>query len=157
TPTKTMVASARVAYLARRGADYGVHTGPISVDMHAVRQRKQGIVEGARSGFESRLKAAQEATRELDLLRGEAHFIAPKTLEVQIKSGETRNITAPLICINTGARPAPLAITGAERVPVLNSTTIMELDTLPEHLFVIGGGYVGLEFGQMFRRFGSQV
>ena len=157
TPTKTMVASARVAYLARRGADYGVHAGPISVDIQAVRQRKQAIVEGARNGFESRLSAAQEATHALDLLRGEANFIAPKTLEVQLQSGGTQQITAPLIFINAGARPAPLTIKGAECVPVLNSTTIMELKTLPDYLFVIGGGYVGLEFGQMFRRFGSQV
>jgi pyruvate/2-oxoglutarate dehydrogenase complex dihydrolipoamide dehydrogenase (E3) component len=157
TPTKTMVASARVASLARRGADYGVHTGPVSVDMRVVRQRKQAIVEGARSGFERRLTAAQETTHGLDLLRGEAHFLAPKTLEVQLTSGETRQITAPLILINAGARPVPLTIKGAECVPVLNSSSIMELDTLPEHLFVIGGGYVGLEFGQMFRRFGSQV
>src|SRR5437016_13993434 len=78
TPTKTMVASARLAYLARRGADYGVHTGPISVDLQAIRQRKQGIIEGARSDLESRIKA----TRGLDLRRGLAHFIAPKTLAV---------------------------------------------------------------------------
>src|SRR5260221_9250379 len=91
TPTKTMVASARVAYLARRGADYGVHTGPIAVDMQVVRQRKQGIVEVARSDLESRIKATQG----LDLLRGRAHFIAPKTLEVHLKSGETQQLTAP--------------------------------------------------------------
>ena len=84
TPTKTMVASARLAYLARRGADYGVHTGPISVDLQAIRQRKQGIIEGARSDLESRIKATQG----LDLLRGRAHFIAPKTLEVYVKGGE---------------------------------------------------------------------
>ncbi len=153
TPAKTMVASARVAYLARRGVDYGVHTGPISVDLQAIRQRKQGIVEGARSAFESLIKATQG----LDLLMGEAHFIAPKTLEVHLKDGETREITAPLIFIDTGARPEPLTIKGIESVSVLNSTTIMELDTLPEHLFIIGSGYIGLEFGQMFRRFGSQV
>src|SRR5713101_7297916 len=153
TPTKTMVASARVAYLARRGADYGVHTGPISVDMQVVRTRKQGIVEGARLAFESRI----EATQGLDLLMGEAHFIAPKTLEVHLKSGETQQITAPLIFIDTGDRPKQLTIKGVESVSVLNSTTIMELDTVPEHLFIIGGGYIALEFGQMFRRFGSQV
>jgi len=153
TPTKTMVASARVAYLARRGADYGVHTGPISVDMQVVRKRKQGIVEGARSAFESRIKATQG----LDLLMGEAHFIAPKTLEVHLKNGETQQITAPMIFIDTGDRPKQLTIKGIESVSVLNSTTIMELDTLPEHLFIIGGGYIALEFGQMFRRFGSQV
>ena len=153
TPTKTMVASARVAYLARRGVDYGIRTGPISVDMQAIRKRKQGMVEGARLAYESRIKATQG----LDLLMGEAHFIAPKTLEVSLKGGETQQITAPLIFINTDDRPEQLAIKGVERVSVLNSTTLMELDTLPEHLLITGSGYVGLEFGQMFRRFGSQV
>src|SRR6478735_4317967 len=84
TPTKTMVASARVAYLARRGADYGIHTGPMAIDMPVVRQRKQGIVEGARSRLQSLLNAAPG----LDLLRGEARFIASRMLEVQLKSGE---------------------------------------------------------------------
>ncbi len=153
TPTKTMVASARVAYLARRGADFGVHTGPISVDMDAVRNRKQGIVEGARRRVESLIRAAPG----LDLLVGEAHFIAPKVLAVHLTSGQTQQITAPLIIIDVGARPERLTINGVESVPVLNSTSIMELDSVPEHLIVIGSGYVGLEFGQMFRRFGSQV
>src|SRR5258707_1424577 len=153
TPTKTMVASARVAYLARRGADYGVHTGPISVDMQVVRKRKQGIVEGARLAFESRI----EATQGQDLLMGEAHFIAPNTLQVHLKSGETHQITAPMIFIDTGDRPEQLTIKGIESVSVLNSTTFMELDTVPEHLLIIGGGYTALVFEQMFRRFGSQV
>src|SRR5260221_2470444 len=153
TPTKTMVASARVAYLTRRGVDYGVHTGPISVDMQAIRKRKQGIVDGAASALESRI----EATQGLDLLRGLAHFIAPKTLEVYLKGGETREITAPMISSDTGDRPEQLAFKGVQSVSVLNSTTIMELDTVPEHLLIIGGGYIALEFGQMFRRFGSQV
>ena len=153
TPTKTMVASARIASQARRGTEYGIHTGPISVDLQAIHQRKQGIVEGARLDLESRI----EATQGLDLLRGHAHFIAPKTLEVHLKGGETRELTAPLIFINTGARPEQLAIKGVESVSVLDSTTIMEMDTLPEHLLIIGGGYIALEFGQMFRRFGSQV
>ncbi len=155
TPTKTMVASARLAYLARRGAEYGVHIGSIAVDMKAVRQRKQGIVEGARSGYQNRLTALQRPG--LALLRGEAHFVAPKTLEVSFPDGETQQITAPLIVIDTGDRPEQLEIKGVESVPVLDSTTIMELDILPEHLLIIGGGYIGLEFGQMFRRFGSQV
>src|SRR5260370_15555970 len=116
TPTKTMVASARVASLARRGADYGVHTGPISVDMQAVRKRKQGIVEGARSASESRI----EATQGLDLLMGEARFIAPKTLEVHLKSGETQQITPPTIFIDTGDPPNQLTIKGIETVAVLN-------------------------------------
>jgi pyruvate/2-oxoglutarate dehydrogenase complex dihydrolipoamide dehydrogenase (E3) component len=95
TPTKTMVASARVAYLARRGALYGVHTGAISVDLQAVRERKQGMVEGARNNFKSRITAVQGL--DLDLLRGEAHFSASKTLEVSLADGETREIIAPLI------------------------------------------------------------
>ncbi len=108
----------------------------------------KAMVASARLAFESRIKATQG----LDLLRGEAHFIAPKTLEVSFKDGETREITAPLIFIDTGARPEQLAIKGVESVSVLNSATIMELDTLPEHLLIIGSGYVRLEFGQMFRR-----
>src|SRR5438105_11902800 len=155
TPTKTMVASARVAYLANRGAFYGVQTGPISVDLQAVRKRKQAVVDGARSYSESNITAGRGL--DLDLLRGEAHFIAPKTLEVSFGNGETRQITAPLIFIDTGGRPKQTTIKGVESVPVLDSTTIMELETLPEHLLIIGGGYIGLEFGQMFRRFGSQV
>jgi pyruvate/2-oxoglutarate dehydrogenase complex dihydrolipoamide dehydrogenase (E3) component len=153
TPTKTMVASARVAYMAKRGAEYGVRTGPISVDLQGVRKRKQAMVEGARNNFESRI----ESLTGLDLLRGEARFIAPKTLEVSLMDGGRRTITAPLIFINAGARPKQLAIKGVDSVPVLNSTMIMELDSLPEHLLIIGGGYIGLEFGQMFRRFGSEV
>lgn len=153
TPTKTMVASARLAYLARRGADYGIHIGPISVDLQAIRTRKQSIIDGARLGYENRLTTTQG----IDLLGGQAHFLAPQTLEVSFKSGETQEITAPLIFIDTGDRPGQLAIKGIENVSVLNSTTLMELDVLPEHLLIIGGGYIGLEFGQMFRRFGGQV
>ncbi|MCA1645915.1 MAG: mercuric reductase [Chloroflexi bacterium] len=148
TPTKTMVASARVAYLARRGADYGVRTGPIEIDMTKVRQRKRDIVESFRSGSEKQITR----TAGLDLLRGEAHFVGPKTLQV----GEEQ-LTADNIFINTGARPSRPPIAGMDSVPTLNSTSIMELDEVPEHLLVLGGGYVGLEFGQMFRRFGSQV
>jgi pyruvate/2-oxoglutarate dehydrogenase complex dihydrolipoamide dehydrogenase (E3) component len=153
TPTKTMVASARVAYLARRGADYGVHTGPVTIDMVKVRQRKRDIVDSFRGGSERRI----ERTAGLDLLMGEASFTGPKTLEVLLNAGETRQLTASTIFINAGDRPAKLALAGIENVPTLDSTSIMELDTVPEHLLIIGGGYVGLEFGQMFRRFGSQV
>lgn len=153
TPTKTMVASARVAYLARRAADYGVHTGPISIDMTVVRQRKRNIVESFRSGSLNRIKSASG----LDLLEGHAQFTAPKKLEVTLNNGETREVSAETIILNVGDRPASPELPGIERVPVLNSTSIMELDTVPEHLLIIGGGYVGLEFGQMFRRFGSKV
>ena len=153
TPTKTMVASARVAYLARRAADYGVHTGPISVDMTVVRKRKRDIVESFRSGSQERI----ESTSGVDLLMGESYFVEPKVVEVRLSTGEIRRLSAGTIFINAGARPSKPSIEGLEQVQTLNSTTIMELDTVPEHLLVLGGGYVGLEFGQMFRRFGSQV
>ncbi len=153
TPTKTMVASARVAYLARRGADYGVRTGPVSVDMTKVRQRKRDIVESFRTSSQRRI----EQTEGVDLLMGEAAFTGPKTLEVRLKNGETRQLTASTILINAGARPARPSMTGIEEVATLDSTSIMELDTVPEHLLIVGGGYIGLEFGQMFRRFGSAV
>jgi pyruvate/2-oxoglutarate dehydrogenase complex dihydrolipoamide dehydrogenase (E3) component len=159
TPTKTMVASARVAYLARRAADYGVHTGPVTVDMARVRERKRDIVQSWRSGSRRRL----ETTEGLDLLMGAARFTGPHSVEVQLNvdnrhpGGETRHLAADRIFINTGARPRKPSLPGVDRVPILDSTSIMELDLVPEHLLVLGGGYVGLEFGQMFRRFGSQV
>ena len=152
TPTKTMVASARLAYQARRGAEYGVHIGPVSVDLAAVRERKRAMVAGARQNYASRLTQAG-----LELIEGEAHFTGPKTVEIALTDGGTRKISAPVIVIDTGTRPKPLAIAGADDVPVLDSTSIMELDQLPQHLIVVGGGYIGLEFGQMFRRFGSEV
>src|SRR5262249_25454638 len=98
-----------------------------------------------------------EAAKGLDLLMGEGHFVSQKTLEVRLLSGELRRLSAEKIFINVGARPAIPPIEGIDSVPFLNSTTIMELDTVPEHLLVLGGGYVGLEFAQMFRRFGSLV
>jgi len=150
TPTKTMVASARLAYQARRGTEYGVRTGPVSVDLAAVRERKRAMVAGARENYASRL--AQDG---LDLVAGEARFTGPKAVEVTVPDGGTRQISAPVIVIDAGARPRPLGIAGAGDVPVLDSTSIMELDDVPEHLIVVGGGYIGLEFGQMFRRFGS--
>ncbi|MDQ3927160.1 MAG: mercuric reductase [Actinomycetota bacterium] len=154
TPTKTMVASAKVAYFDRRSADYGVQNGPVSVDMHKVRQRKRDIVKSFRSGNERRI----EDTEGLDLLMGEASFSGPKELGIRLNgNGEMFQLTADNIFINVGARPANPPIEGLDSVPALNSTTIMELDELPEHLLVLGGSYVGLEFAQMFRRFGSEV
>jgi len=152
TPTKTMVASARLAYQARRAAEYGVRLGPISVDLEAVRERKRAMVAGARENYASRL-----AQNGLDLIEGEARFTGPQTVEIALTDGGMRQISAPTVIINAGTRPKPLEITGAADVPVLNSTSIMELDELPEHLIILGGGYIGLEFGQMFRRFGSEV
>ncbi len=153
TPTKTMVASARVAYLARRATDYGIHTGPVTVDMVKVRQRKRDIVDSFRNNSQRRI----ESTEGVDLLMGEAHFTGPKELEVRLINGETRQLTANSIFINAGARPSKPSVSGVDSVPTLDSTSIMELDVVPDHLLIIGGGYVGLEFGQMFRRFGSQV
>src|ERR1700757_121548 len=152
TPTKTMVASARLAYQARRGAEYGVRIGPVSVDLAAVRERKRAMVAGARQNYASLL--AQDG---LDLIEGGAPFTGPKTVEIALTDGGTRQISAPVIVIDAGTRPKPLEIPGAGDVPLLDSTSIMELDELPEHLIVLGGGYIGLEFGQMFRRFGSEV
>jgi pyruvate/2-oxoglutarate dehydrogenase complex dihydrolipoamide dehydrogenase (E3) component len=147
TPTKTMVASARVAYLARRAADYGVTiSGQIGVDMPRVRQRKRAIVDLYRSGSQRRI----ESTPGVDLIFGQACFVGPKTLEVD---GQT--LSADLVFLNVGARPGRPPLPGLDDVPTLDSTSIMEVDHVPEHL--LGGGYVGLEFGQMFRRFGSQV
>jgi pyruvate/2-oxoglutarate dehydrogenase complex dihydrolipoamide dehydrogenase (E3) component len=152
TPTKTMVASARVAYLARRGADYGVRTGSVTVDLARVRERKRSIVNDFRSGGELGLTKAK-----VDLLMGEARFAGPKSVEVRLNSGGSRLLDADLVFLNAGTRPGRPPVPGLERVSALDSTSIMELGEVPEHLLVLGGGYVGLEFGQMFRRFGSRV
>ena len=152
TPTKTMVASARVAYLARRAAGYGVSAGPVSVDLAAVRARKQKIVERFRSGSQGALEQADG----VDLLLGHATFEGPHALKVT-NDAWTRHLEAELIVINAGARPASPDLPGLRGPRVLDSTAILELEELPEHLLVIGGGYIGVEFAQMFRRFGSRV
>ncbi|HZV90151.1 MAG TPA: mercuric reductase [Candidatus Binatus sp.] len=153
TPTKTMVASGRVAYLARRGADYGVQTGNITIDMSRVRQRKRDIVNTFRNGNQSRM----EKTPNLDLLFGEASFTGPRSIQVRLKDDSKRTLTADQFFINAGCRASVPSLEGMQSVPYLDSTSIMELDAVPEHLLVIGGGYIGLEFGQLFRRFGSRV
>jgi pyruvate/2-oxoglutarate dehydrogenase complex dihydrolipoamide dehydrogenase (E3) component len=153
TPTKTMVASARVADVARRAADYGVRTGLLSVDMKRVRERKRGIVESFTTGSRRRI----ENTAGVDLLMGEARFLDSNLVEVSLNDESIRCLTAGKVFINTGQRPRKPDLPGLDDVPSLNSTTIMELDEVPEHLLVLGGGYVGVEFAQMFRRFGSEV
>jgi pyruvate/2-oxoglutarate dehydrogenase complex dihydrolipoamide dehydrogenase (E3) component len=152
-PTKTMVASGRVAYLARRGADYGVNTGSITVDMNRVRARKRDIVAKFRNGTQARI----EKTPNLELLFGEASFTGPRSIQVRLKDGSQRTLTADKFFINAGCRASVPSLEGLQAVPFLDSTSIMELDALPEHLLVIGGGYIGLEFGQLFHRFGSRV
>ncbi|HSB07913.1 MAG TPA: mercuric reductase [Blastocatellia bacterium] len=153
TPTKTMFNSARVAYLSRRSADYGVHVGPVTVNMAEVRARKQGVVDSFRDGSLKSVKS----TENLDLLEGEASFTDPNSLDVLMNEGGTRALTAQKIFINTGGRPAKPDIDGLTAVSYLDSTSIMELNELPAHLLVLGGGYIGLEFGQMFRRYGCEV
>jgi pyruvate/2-oxoglutarate dehydrogenase complex dihydrolipoamide dehydrogenase (E3) component len=155
-----MVASARVAALARRAEEYGVQAGPVHVALEQVRERKRAMVERWRSGSEQSL-----ADSGAELIRGEARFTGPKALAVRLHGGEgsqdeakpLRELTAETIVINTGARSAMPDLPGLDDVPFLNSTTIMELARVPEHLLVLGGGYIGLEFGQMFRRFGAAV
>jgi pyruvate/2-oxoglutarate dehydrogenase complex dihydrolipoamide dehydrogenase (E3) component len=121
--------------------------------MPAVRQRKRDIVEIFRTGHTHRLTS----TSGLDLLMGEACFTGPRTVRVDLDDGQSRELTGRKVFINTGGRPSSPPIEGLGEVPALDSESVMELDRVPEHLLVLGGGYVGLEFGQMFRRFGSQV
>lgn len=153
TPTKTMWASGRVAHLARRAADYGVETGEVVVDMSAVRQRKRDIVDdwvaGSRRGLEK--------NEGIDLLFGHARFTGERELEVESEEGGVRRLTADRVFINTGARPVVPPIPGLDAVDFLDSTSVMELGEVPDHLVVLGGGFIGLEFGQMFRRFGADV
>ena len=153
TPTKTMVASGRVAYLARRGADYGVKTGAIRISMERVRKRKRDIVNLFRSGNEDHI----EKTKGLDLIYGLASFTSPTSIAIALKAGGTRTLAAERFFINAGCRPALPPLEGLKGVPCLDSTSIMELARVPRHLLVLGGGYVGLEFGQLFRRLGSRV
>ena len=154
TPTKTMVASARIAHLARRASDYGVETGDVSVDMEAVRRRKREVVEqwseGSRKGLERH--------DDLDLVHGTARFTGPKSMEVVDDDGEvTHRLEADRIFLNVGARPFIPPIDGLDDIDYLTSASILELDHAPDHLIVLGGGFIGLELGQMFRRFGSDV
>jgi len=153
TPTKTMVASGRVAYLARRGADYGVHTGSIGIDMGRIRERKRTIVDSFRGGNERRI----QKTANLDLIYGEASFTGPRSIQIRLRDGGERTLTADKFFINAGCRPGMPSLEGLKSVPYFDSTSIMELDAVPQHLLVIGGGYIGLEFGQLFCRLGSRV
>lgn len=153
TPTKTMIASGRVAHLARRGADYGVNVGDVSIDMEVIRKRKRDIVDMFREGSKSSITG----TEGLDYIEGLARFVGEKTIEVELNAGGTRLLQAETIVLNVGERPRPLGIDVPEQATILDSTTIMELGEVPEHLLIVGGGVIGLEFGQLFRRLGANV
>jgi pyruvate/2-oxoglutarate dehydrogenase complex dihydrolipoamide dehydrogenase (E3) component len=153
TPTKTMIASGRVAYLAHRAKDYGVEIGQARINMARVRKRKRDIVASFRGGSERRI----EKTPNLEWIQGEASFVGPRSIEVRLAGGKTRSLDAERIFINAGCRPSVPAIEGLADVPFLDSTSIMEVGAVPKHLLVLGGGYVGLEFGQLFGRLGSDV
>jgi pyruvate/2-oxoglutarate dehydrogenase complex dihydrolipoamide dehydrogenase (E3) component len=148
-PTKTLVASAYNAHVVRRAADFGVQVdGPVGVDMKRVKARKDEITGKSRSGLESWLKNTPNCT----VYHGHARFESPKEIIV----GE-QLLTAPQIFINVGGRAAIPFMPGVANTPYLTNSTLLDLDTVPRHLIIVGGGYVGLEFGQIFRRFGSDV
>ena len=154
TPSKTMIASARVAHLARRAADYGVGTGPVTIDMKVVRERKRAVVDS----FNRSSREGLEETDNLSLVRGTARFTGPHSLEVESgNGGRGRRLQADRIFLDVGGRPAIPPIDGLEETGFLDSTSAMELDTVPTHLVILGGGAIGLEFGQMFGRFGAAV
>jgi pyruvate/2-oxoglutarate dehydrogenase complex dihydrolipoamide dehydrogenase (E3) component len=149
TPTKTLVASAQAAHMARRAGEYGVRVpGPIAVDMKAVKARKDAVVGRSRAGVETWLRGMRGCT----IFWGQGRFTGPKELAV---NGES--LTADKIFINVGARPTVPPIPGLDQIPYLTNVSMMAVDFLPAHLVILGGSYVGLEFAQMYRRFGSAV
>ena len=148
-PTKTLVASARAAFMARRGSEYGVVIeGPIGVDMTKVKARKDAVVAKSNQGVEQWMRGLKNCT----VYQGHARFESPRQISVD---GE--QLEAEKVFINVGGRAYVPPYTGLKNVHYLTNSSIMELDSLPPHLIVIGGSYIGLEFAQMFRRFGSQV
>ena len=147
-PTKTMVASAYAAHLARRAADFGVNAGPVSVDMKQVMARKDKISGQNRIGVETWMKGMKNCT----VYEGHARFESAHEIRVGAKL-----LTSERIFINVGGRATKPPLGGIDDVSHLNNSTILQLDVLPRHLIVVGGSYIGLEFGQMFRRFGSDV
>lgn len=148
-PTKTLIASARVAYLARRAAEFGITIpGPVAVDMKRVKERKDEVVFGFHTGLETWLKGMANVT----MIKGHARFEGPNQIRVDDKLLE-----ADKIFVNVGGRPQIPPISGITQVKVLTNTSMMDVDYVPEHLVIIGGSYVALEFAQMYRRFGSAV
>ena len=148
TPTKTMVHRAQVAHYARNGARWGVNTAEVQVDLAKIVAQKDEVVLSFRGGQQRRV----EERKNLRLYRGRARFVAPHRLQVGDETIESEKIF-----INTGGRASIPAIPGLRDAPFLTNESIMQLTKVPEHLLVLGGGYIGLEFGQMFRRYGSRV
>jgi pyruvate/2-oxoglutarate dehydrogenase complex dihydrolipoamide dehydrogenase (E3) component len=153
TPTKTLIASARTAYAARGAGRYGVSAGAVSVNLAKAVARKDEVVES----FRQHGRETLEKTKNLDLIFGEASFKDSRSVVVKLQGGGSRSLDADAIIINTGGSPLVPPIPGLIDAPVCDSTSIMELTHLPDHLLVLGGGYIALEFGQMFGRFGSRV
>jgi pyruvate/2-oxoglutarate dehydrogenase complex dihydrolipoamide dehydrogenase (E3) component len=147
-PTKTLVASARAVRQAQRGAEFGFDSGEIRVDMARVKARKDGIVMASRQAVEAWMRGLSHA----EVIVGEARFVAPATLTVN-----GRQLSAPRIFINVGGRSVRPDLQGIDEVPTLDNVSMMELATVPDHLVIIGGSYIGLEFAQMMRRFGAAV
>ena len=148
-PTKALVASAHAAHVARRAGEFGVVIGGgVSVDMAKVKARKDAIVRRSSAGVEKWLRALDNVT----VHTGHARFESPRTIRV-----EDRILQADRIFINVGARAHVPAFPGLDRVPYRTNSGMMAVDSLPEHLVIIGGGYIGIEFAQMYRRFGSRV
>ncbi|HTI83781.1 MAG TPA: FAD-containing oxidoreductase [Acetobacteraceae bacterium] len=148
TPTKTLVASAYAAHMARRGAEFGFSAGDVTVDMKRVKARKDHVVELSNHGVERSLKGLENCR----VYEGHARFVGPHDVQV---GSET--LSAERIFINVGGRAAIPDIPGLDQVPYLNNSSMMDVDFLPRHLLVLGGSYIGLEFGQIYRRFGSEV
>jgi pyruvate/2-oxoglutarate dehydrogenase complex dihydrolipoamide dehydrogenase (E3) component len=149
TPTKTLIASAYAAHIARRAADYGVTiAGAVKVDMKAVKARKDAVVAPSHNGVERSLKTLAGCT----VYEGHGRFVAEK--KVAVNGSE---LAADRIFINVGARAAIPPIPGLDRVPYLTNSSMMDIDFLPPHLIILGGSYIGLEFAQAYRRFGSEV
>jgi pyruvate/2-oxoglutarate dehydrogenase complex dihydrolipoamide dehydrogenase (E3) component len=151
-PSKNEIWSAKVSYLVRHAAEYGAATGPVAIDMARVRQRKREMVEGQIAAHLANYKASGT-----QLIMGAGRFVAPKTLEVRLNDGGTRTLTAQRVFINVGTHAAIPRIPGLEAARPLTNIEALDLDYLPPHLIVLGGGYVGLEFAQAYRRFGSRV
>jgi dihydrolipoamide dehydrogenase len=153
TPTKTWVASAKMAYMASKSKDLGVDIKSFKIDMKRIKKRKDDVVMLFRNGSQHGL----EKTKGVDLIFGDAVFTGEKTISVKLENGHKKELKADLIFLNTGCKTIIPDIDGINDIDYLTSTTILDLDKVPEHLLVIGGNYIGMEFGQMFRRFGSKV